>query len=105
VTAPTPEKIQRYRLDFQTMEAHNSTRMLPQSDGQLILYGDYMKAMKKKNADHLRHLKLAQIEVLEELIAHMRSRYTSEANPTGSYCNEESLWIAEKIEEIRREIG
>lgn len=67
VTAPTPEKIQRYRLDFQTMEAHNSTRMLPQSDGQLILYGDYMKAMKKKNADHLRHLKLAQIEALESI--------------------------------------
>jgi len=47
----------------------------------------------------------AQVAVLEELIAHMRARYTSEANPTGSYCNEESLWIAEKIEEIRREIG
>jgi len=46
----------------------------------------------------------AQVAVLEELIAHMRSRYTNEANPTGSYCNEESLWIADKIEEIRRKI-
>lgn len=53
----------------------------------------------------LERIREAQVAVLEELIAHMRARYTSEANPTGSYCNEESLWIAEKIEEIRREIG
>jgi len=52
----------------------------------------------------LERIREAQVAVLEELIAHMRARYTSEANPTGSYCNEESLWIAEKIEEIRREI-
>lgn len=46
----------------------------------------------------------AQLAVLEELIAHMRARYTSDANPTGSYCNEESLWIAEKIAALRKEI-
>ena len=102
--AVTPEKIQRYRLDFQTMEAHNSTRMLPQSDGQLILYGDYLKAMKEKDTDHIRHLKLAQIAVLEELREHMRSRHANESNPTGSYCNQESLWIGDKIQKLRREI-
>ncbi len=59
-----------------------------------------------KTKDLIRRTGLrAQVAALEELIAHMRARYTSEANPTGSYCNEESLWIAEKIEEIRREIG
>jgi len=98
VTAPTPEKIQRYRLDFQTMEAHNSTRMLPQSDGQLILYGDYMKAMKKKNADHLRHLKLAQIAVLEEMNAAMRKQNG------GPFCNEESEWSNAKIAALRKEL-
>jgi len=87
--AVTPEKIQRYRLDFQTMEAHNSTRMLPQSDGQLILYGDYLKAMKEKDSDHLRHLKLAQIEVLEE----MQSKLYVVADQ-----------IAEQIAALRKEI-
>lgn len=94
MTAPTPEKIERWVPS----EGMDSLSLFPDLSGpgetEYVIY-----------TDHLRHLKLAQIEVLEELIAHMRSRYTSEANPTGSYCNEESLWIAEKIEEIRREIG
>ena len=46
----------------------------------------------------------AQIDALEELIAHMRARFTSASNPTGSYCNEESLWIAAKIAALRKEL-
>ena len=47
----------------------------------------------------------AQIDALEELITHMRARFTSASNPTGSYCNEESLWISEKIAALRKELG
>lgn len=47
----------------------------------------------------------AQIAVLGSLIAHMRQRYTTPENPTGSYCNEESCWIADKIHALREELG
>lgn len=47
----------------------------------------------------------AQIAVLGSLIAHMRQRYTTPENPTGSYCNEESCWIADKIHALRKELG
>ena len=87
MTAPTPEKIQRYNPQRKHVDFE------PVTNGHWVTH-----------SDHLRHLKLAQIAALEELIAHMRACYTSETNPTGSYCNEESLWIADKIEEIRRKI-
>lgn len=91
MTAPTPEKIQRYSVcdgwPVAGIEANDDF-------GRVVLY-----------SDHLRHLKLAQIAVLEELREHMRSRHANESNPTGSYCNEESLWIGDKIQKIRREIG
>ena len=57
------------------------------------------------HTDHLRAVTLAKIDALEELIAHMRARFTSASNPTGSYCNEESLWISEKIAALRKELG
>ena len=97
--AMTPEKIQRWGLGISNFD-NGVWRTIPRAE--LIKYGDGSVVL---YSDHLRHLKLAQIAVLEELREHMRSRHANESNPTGSYCNEESLWIGDKIQKLRREIG
>lgn len=68
------------------------------TEGDWVFYPHHLAAMKRAEIE-------AKIAVLEELIAHMRQRYTSPKNPTGSYCNEESCWIADKIHVLKRGIA
>lgn len=53
MTAPTPEKIQRWTEHIDT----DCTNMCRSSEGSWV-----------NHLDHLRHLKLAQIEVLQSLV-------------------------------------
>lgn len=92
MTAPTPEKIQRYDTELQYIGTGEYVAVFSKSDcGDSVMY-----------EDHLRHLKLAQIAVLEELLSELvpmshDNGYRVRAVPQVCFLN--------KIEEIRREIG
>lgn len=89
VTAPTPEKIQRYEPGLKYIGTGEYVAMLFESDnGEAVLY-----------EGHLRHLKLAQIEVLEEMLADMKTEL-SDGYETGL----EGRWIAFKIAALRLEV-
>jgi len=83
MTAPTPEKIQRWTEHIDT----DCTNMCRSSEGSWV-----------NHLDHLRHLKLAQISVLEEMNAAMTKQNG------GSFCNEESEWSNAKIAALRKEL-
>jgi len=74
VTAPTPEKIERWEW----VDVWEGPSIREADDGAFVTY-----------SDHLRHLKLAQIEVLEE----MQSKLYVVADQ-----------IAEQIAALRKEI-
>jgi hypothetical protein len=87
VTAPTPEKIERWVPS----EGMDSLSLFPDLSGpgetEYVIY-----------TDHLRHLKLAQIEVLEEMERagiqrYGRLPYTVEFD-----------WVGRKIAALRKEI-
>lgn len=87
MTAPTPEKIERWVPS----EGMDSLSLFPDLSGpgetEYVIY-----------TDHLRHLKLAQIAVLEEMNAAMRKQNG------GPFCNEESEWSNAKIAALRKEL-
>ncbi len=57
MTAPTPEKIQRWEPDLKYIGTGDYVPVLSKSDyGDAVMY-----------EDHIRHLKLAQIEALESI--------------------------------------
>ena len=87
MTAPTPEKIQRFCFAIDMSQEFCECDMKKEMDGEYVLH-----------SDHLRHLKLAQIEVLEEMNAAMTKQNG------GSFCNEESEWSNAKIAALRKEL-
>jgi len=87
VTAPTPEKIQRYEVRDSYPVGMERVEHSKPRETDLVYY-----------SDHLRHLKLAQISVLEEMNAAMTKQNG------GSFCNEESEWSNAKIAALRKEI-
>jgi len=95
MTAPTPEKIQRWECELGEPERYGDewcndyATMTENAEGEYVLH-----------SDHLRHLKLAQIEALEEVWKEMPSEDFEEDEPL---YRKDMVFL--KIAALRKELG
>lgn len=86
MTAPKErEEIQRWEWERSLCDDECVAEMAHCATGDYVLH-----------SDHLRHLKLAQIEVLEEMLTHFCGR--------DAFIHGEENWIFNKIAALRKEL-
>jgi hypothetical protein len=91
VTAPTPEKIQRYEIPDYDYGVRKVTR--PPREMDLVEY-----------EDHLRHLKLAQIEALKEMNFTLAKRASTATEEFAYGLMSARSTLEKKIAALRKEL-
>jgi len=94
VTAPTPEKIQRWEPDLKYIGTGDYVPVLSKSDyGDAVMY-----------EDHIRHLKLAQIEALKEMNFTLAKRASTATEEFAYGLMSARSTLEKKIAALRKEL-